>query len=170
MENVIELVKANYQELLTVGAIMVSAIIIFIGILKPILFNKIACKPLRKALLALADVVFSFAATAIYFLIEGWTWENYWIASGAVTIACIVVYWLYENTCFRNLIEKLGWLAIKKFGTVFSLIAEGANAAKVETQIKTASRELKATAQTELKNTVKSLTISSQKDKELKNL
>lgn len=165
-QHLIQLVISDYQKILTVGAIMVSAIIVFIGVLKPLLFNKIKNKLLRKSLLAFSDVLFSFAATAIHFLIEGYTWEYYWISAIGASIGCIVTYWVYENTCLRNLIEKLGWAALMKFAKIGLMILGVEENKVVGEAIIKADQELKKASKTELKNASELIS----KDKELKNL
>ena len=165
-QNLCGLVTANLQEMLLVGAIMVSAIIVFIGVLKPVLFNRIACKALRKAALASADVVFSFAAVAVYFALYHFPFTYYVHTSVALTVACIVAYWLYENTSLRTLIDKLGSLALKKVSRVVSaLVSDGADSVDIEKEIKKAADEIKVTAKKQLKSAKQS-----KKDKELENL
>ena len=160
-------VKLYWRDLAVVGAIMVSAIIVIIGLLKPIVFNRIPYKPLRKSALAFSDVLLSFIATAIYFVIRDINWEFYWLASLITSTACIITYWLYENTCFRNLIQKLGTLTIDKFSRVAKLAILNEDSKEIEAELKKATEEIKATAKTEIKAfSQKSLT----KDKELENL
>lgn len=161
-----EMVRANYQEYLIVGAIMVSAVIVFIGILKIALFNRIQCKLVRKVLLAFSNILFSFGATAIYFVIEHFTWQYYVHASIVVSVACILTYWLYENTCLRDLIDKIGSLTIKKFFNVALMWFNKSEKDEIEAEVKKVTKELKAATEKELKKAKKSVKF----DKELANL
>jgi Ca2+/Na+ antiporter len=156
-----------WQELAVVGAIMVSAIIVLMGILKPIAFNRIPYKALRKSALALSNVFLSFVATAIYFVIRDINWELYVLASLITSVACIVTYWLYENTHLREGIHKLGDLAIDKIAHIAKLALAGKDVKTIDDEIKKASEELKATAQSELKLHSKK---SKKTDDEWKNL
>jgi hypothetical protein len=146
---------------------MVSAIIVIIGILKPFLFNKIKCKQARKSALAFTNVFLSFCATAIYFLIRDINWELYWLASLITSVACIITYWLYENTCLRNAIQKLITLAIDKFAKIAKMAVYNAEAKAIEAEVKKAFAELKTTAKNEIKTTAKK---SVKNNKDLENL
>ena len=145
---------------------MVSAIIVFIGILKPILFNRIKCKPLRKFLLGLSDVVFSFAAVAIYYAIEGFTWENYVWASVGVSVLCILAYWLYETTPLRATMDAIGNFTIKKVINVAFFAFNNVEKEQILAEIDKAKSEIQSTA----KNELKSATSNLKKDKELEKL
>lgn len=158
-------INKTSQEMIIVGAIMVSAIIVFIGILKPLIFNRIPWKPLRKFVLSLSSIVFSFGATALYYVIESINiWDYYIHSSVAVSLLCIFTYWLYENfTCLRDLIDKIGKMAIKKIFKVASVLYEDKD---IKYEIEKAKNELKAETQNEIKKASKSL----KKDKDLENL
>lgn len=145
---------------------MVSAIIVFVGMLKPWVFNKITSKPLRKVLLAFSDIVFSFIATAIYFLIKGYTFENYLVGATGVTMLCIIVYWFYENTCLRNLIELIGSLVMKKVAHILLIMFTEDEKSVIEKEIEKAGKEIKQTARQSLVSTTR----HTMPDKELKNL
>lgn len=161
-------VKLFWRELTVAGAVMVSSIIAVMGILKPVLFNRIHCKALRKSVLAFGNVFLSFIATAFYFLIRPVDrWDLYWIASLITSIACIVTYWLYENTHLREAIHKLGNLAIDKGAKILKMIVNGNDSKDIDAEIKKATSELKATAKAELKSQIKK---SYKKDKDLKNV
>ena len=155
MDTLMQILLENFKEILVTGAIMVSAIIIFIGFLKPILFNKIRCKPIRRILLALSDILFSFAATAIYFVIEGFPWTYYWQTSVGVTCLCIVVYWFYENTCLRDLIGKIGTMAVKKFFKVFLMIFDDKDKQEIQQELDKISGEVRKYTEEELSTAVK---------------
>lgn len=149
---------------------MVSTIIVIIGILKPILFNRIPYKALRKTALALTNVGASFGATAIYFLIEGINWRWYVIGSFITAITTILTYWLYENTHFRDLIHKIGAFTIDKLAYLAKIVlAKLVNKTdkSVDAEFKKVTSELKAFAQAEIKSATKKIVKA---DKELQNL
>ena len=160
-------VNLFWRELAVAGAVMVSSIITIMGIIKP-LYNRIPCKQLRKSALAFTSIFLSFVATACYFVIRPDTnWELYWIASLITSLGCIVTYWVYENTCLRDAIHKIGNLAIDKGANILKMLLNGKDAKAINSEIKKATEELKATAKAELKLHPKK---SNKKDKELENL
>lgn len=163
--NVLNLIKDNYYNILICGVIMVSTIIVLIGVLKPLLFNRVSNKYLRKALLALSDLVFSAIATAVCFWIEQVSFDQYLLGTFAVFVMVVVTYWFYENTCLRNLIEKIGKFALNKIAVVVVKSATNENI-DLKAELKNTSTVLKKATATELKATVKTTV----KDKELKNL
>lgn len=101
----------NWRLVLQGGIIVVSAVIVIMGMMKK-LFDKIPNKLLRKFLLALTSVVVVLPVTAIYFVSRGIDYKYFWIDYALLSIATIVTYWLYENTCLRDLIHLLGSLTI----------------------------------------------------------
>lgn len=157
---------AHYNDIIVSVVIMVSAIIVAIGILKPIIFNKITNKYVRKAVLAFSNVVGCFIAALIYFLLEDWNLKYYFLASGALSVCCIVTYWLYENTCLRNLIGVVGNIALRKGLSVLNLAVTNDDVNTVKAEIKNATAQLKTTTKQELKKTATQIKV----DKDLKNL
>ena len=151
MTTALDLLRANYNDIIVCGVIMVSAIIVAIGLLKPLLFNRIQNKQIRKAALALSNVAACFATMLVYFLACGYTFENYVITSVALSISCIVTYWLYENTCLRNLIGLVGGIVLRKVlkASIFAITTEDVEAVKKE--LKKTGAELKSLTKTELK-------------------
>lgn len=113
---IMEFYCRNFKEVTTVGVIMVSAMIVLIGCLKPFIFDKIPNKDVRGVLLSLSNIVGAFATVAITFLIRNVSFENYWIVSTAFCICSVFVYWLYENTRARAGIHKLGKYVLTKVG------------------------------------------------------
>lgn len=164
--NLLSVFEANYQDIIVCGLIMVSAIIVAIGLLKPLLFNKIKNKHIRKAALAFANVAACFATVLVYFFFKHTPFDHYFAAAIALSVCSIVTYWLYENTCLRNLIDVLGGIVLKKVLKVslFALSAEDVNAVKAELQ--KAGTELKATATKEIKKA----TAKAKEDKDLRTL
>ena len=166
IKNFWDIVSVRYSELIVVGAIIVSAIIVLIGILKPVIFNRIPNKLVRKALLAFSNVFLSFAGTAIYFAVDGIDWQWYWIAAGATSASCILCYWLYENTCLRDLFDTVGRLTLHKVAELALVIFNSTEKKQIEDAMEKVSAEIKETTQKEIKKASKSL----KKDKELENL
>lgn len=166
IETVLSLFGAHYQDIIVCGLIMVSAIIVAIGILKPILFNKIANKYIRKAALALSNVVACFATVLVYFLINGYGLKYYTEAATALTVTCIVTYWFYENTCLRNLIGTIGSLALRKVLKLSLFAVTNDDIKLVKEELIKTGTELKTTTQLELKK----VSASKKEDKDLKSL
>lgn len=157
---------AHYTDIILAVVIMVSAIIVAIGILKPILFNKITNKYIRKAVLSFSNIVGCFGASFAYFLIEGWNLKYYLLASVALSVCCIVTYWFYENTCLRNLIGVIGGIALRKALSVLNLAVTTDDVNTVKAEIKNATAQLKTVTKQELKKNVTKINI----DKDLRNL
>lgn len=151
IQKILPIFSANYQDILVCGLIMVSAIIVAIGLLKPLLFNKIKNKHIRGSVVAFANVAACFATVFVYFLLKGIPFDYYIIAATALSISCIVIYWLYEFTRLRSLIGLIGNIVLKKVLKVslFALTTDDVEAVKAELQ-KTGA-ELKAHTKKELK-------------------
>lgn len=144
---------ANYKDIIVVAVIMVSAIIVAIGLLKPIIFNRIHNKLVRKAALALSNIAACFIATLILYLVRGWSLTNYAMASAALSAACIITYWLYENTCLRNLIGLVGGLALRKALSLMNLALTTDDVKAVKQELHKTGEELKAHTTQALKKT-----------------
>lgn len=111
------------EEIVTAVIIMVSAVIVFMGILKTVLFNRIKNKHIRCVALSLTSVVLMYGAVAICFVINDYNFRWFWLCGTAVTIAMIVTYWLYENTQLRTGIHAIGSYVIKKlFGKIVTKV------------------------------------------------
>ena len=166
IEKVLSLYGANYQNIIVCGMIMVSAIIVAIGLLKPLIFNKIKNKHIRGSALAFTNVAACYLTVLVYFFASGIDFEFYVLAATSLSIMCIVTYWLYENTRLRNLIGLLGRIALRKVAklSVFALTNEDVVAVRAE--LKKTGAELKVYAQQELKKTATKV----REDKDLKNL
>ena len=156
----------NPDDIIVPVVIMVSAIIVAIGLLKPLLFNRIKNKHIRKAALAFSSIAASFVASFIFFWVRGWAFDDYLAASLALAICCIVTYWLYEYTCLRNLIELIGGMALRKALNILNIAATKDDVEAVKAELKKTGEELKAHTKLELKNTANKL----KEDKDLKRL
>ncbi len=156
----------HHNDILLAVVIMTSAIIVTIGLLKPIVFNKIQNKHIRKAVLSFSNVIGCFIAAFVYFLIEGWDLKYYYLAAIALSIWCIVTYWLYENTCLRNLINVIGNIAVRKALSLAKIVLTADEVDQVKTEFKNASVQLKTSTKAELKKAANTIKI----DKDLRNL
>lgn len=162
----VALLMGNLKENIITGVIMVSAIIVFIGLLKPLLFDRIKCKPLRKAAIAFSDIVVCLAATAVAFWVNGLSFGYYLYAAIVVFLATIVVYWFYENTCLRNLIQKIGSIMLTKAAQIATGFLTDKEKKDLKTELNSAKQEIKKT----LKNELHSASPKKKSDKELSNL
>ena len=141
-------------DIMTYVVIMVSAIIVLIGLMKPILFNKIASKNIRKAALAFSNVALCFASALVLFWIKAWNFDYYIYAASALSVSCIVTYWFYENTCLRNLIDVIGKIALRKVANIALLTVTKDDVNEVKAELQKTTAELKAQTRNEIKNNV----------------
>lgn len=158
--------SGDWKNLALLGVAMVSAISVLIGILKPLLFDKIKWKPLRRSCLAFTNIFLCFVAVAITFLFKHFDFSIYFHCAVAVSLLSIVTYWFYENTCLRDGIQKLGRFVLKKVYKVVSNLFDKDNAEQIEVEVALAVEEIKQKAKKELKLSAK----NNKTDKELKNL
>lgn len=134
-----QMVIADWQNFLLGGIVIVSAIIVAIGMLKPLIANNISNKHAKKAIYAALDVVFAFAATALQFWVTTMSFEHYVIASLAHLVLTVFVYWLYENTSLRDAIHKIGSFALSRTSNVIFKNVTASNS--IDTLKKELSRE-----------------------------
>jgi hypothetical protein len=80
-------------------------------------------------------------------------------------VGCIITYWLYENTCLRNLIATVGNIALKKVANVALLYFSTEDVNKIKAEAVKASAEIKAHTVKALKEAANEI-----KDKDLKGL
>lgn len=172
---IVQSALTNWQNTLIGGIIVISSLIVFLGALKPALFDKIACKTLRKALLFVASLVLVLPFTAVYFVAYRMLYginffEYYWVTCIALMPATIVVYALYENTGLRNLIQKVGEKTWDKFLVfVCANVVEQDNA-KTHQKLISASKELKNYTKETLKDSANSVLVRKKKDNEFNDL
>lgn len=166
IQNVISLFGENFNDIIVCGVIMVSAIIVAIGLLKPLLFNRIANKHLRGSVIAFTNVAACFGTLFVYFLINGISFDHYVIASVALSVSCIVTYWLYEFTRLRDLINLIGGIVLRKVfnASLLAVTTDDINAVKQE--LKHTGTELKSYTKTEIKKASSKI----KEDKDLKGL
>ena len=101
----LDIFLSNWTKYLAYIAIMIGAVIFVIGALKPKVFDKIKNKNVRKCLLFLTSIVLSFAAVAIYFVVEAVPFKYFPLSGAAVACACILAYSGYENFFIRVFID-----------------------------------------------------------------
>lgn len=157
--------SADWKNLFTLGVIMVSAITILVGVLKPLLFNRIKWKPLRRTCLAFTNVGLCFLAVAITFAIKHYDYSVYMHTAIATSIFSILWYWVYENTCLRDLISKIGGITLRKLYATAKNIFDKDDIKEVEKEFNLAVEKIKEEFRKESQNSTKS-----KEDKELKNL
>ena len=136
--------RANYNDILVNVVVMVSLIITIIGLAKPIIFNRIKNKELRKATLALTNVVACFISAFIYFIRRDWNFDYYVLASVALSMASIFTYYLYETIPYvRTIIGGIGQNALSRILNVSLLAVATDDANAVNTELKNAKVETK---------------------------
>jgi cytochrome c biogenesis factor len=161
LEKIIKMFFNDWQNLLSIAFIMVSALIVFLGALKPFLFNKIPNKNLRGSALFFSSILLSFVFTAGAFWVKDWNFDYYlWVAS-LFSLWTIVVYALYEYTRLRALIELIGGFAWNKILGIFR--KDNAN---VKEELNSALTELTAITKKE----TKAVAVKVKHDNELDNV
>lgn len=166
IKNMLLYFGAHYNDIILAVVIMTSAIIVAIGLLKPVVFNRIQNKYIRKAALSFSNVIGCFIMALVYFLVEGWNFKYFFLAALALSVCCIVTYWFYENTCLRNLIELVGGIAVRKGLSLLKIVLTTDEINQVKTELKKTSTQLKTITKQELKKKVSTL----KTDKDLANL
>lgn len=167
IKNMLLYFGAHSTDIIVSVVIMVSAIIVAIGLFKPIIFDRIKNKELRKVALAVSNIAASFIAAFVYFVTEGWDFKYYVIASLALAITCIITYYVYETIPgMRRLIGGLGAAAIGKVFNVALLAATTDDNNAVKTEFKNTTVQLKSATRQGLKNTTTKIKV----DKDLTGL
>lgn len=149
-----------WERALIAGVIVVCSVITVVGFLKEALFDKIKNKNLRKSVLAFTSLAMILPVTALYFVFDRISFEYFWAACAMLAPVTILVYWVYENTQLRTLIQKIGE---NTFHKLFVWICDNivtSDSKKKKEKLVAANKDLKSFVATELKAT----------DKDLKNL
>lgn len=121
----------NLETMIPMVVIMMSTLIVFMGMLKPILFNRVSNKDIRGMLLFFTSIVLSFASVAVTFLIKQYNFDYYWICGALYSGGVIVMYALYEHTPLRPTIHKIGSFVLEKtFGAIANKVNVVANDTK----------------------------------------
>lgn len=166
LKTALNVLENNFHNIFMYTVIMVSSIIVTIGLLKPILFDKIKNKQVRKVALAFSNVALCFICALVIFLVKDWNFKYYLFSAIALTISSIVTYWFYENTCLRNLIATIGKIALRKLGNVALIALSKDEIDEIKTEAKKVSVEIKALTEAEIKKA----TTQTTKDKDLAGL
>ena len=145
------------------AVIMVSALIVFLGLWKPLFKKFIPNEKLRCSALGFASIVLSFASVAVAFWVHDWNFAYYlWVAL-AFSVCTVFVYWLYETTHLRDGIHWLGSFVLKKFSGL-----DIKNLTDLKNYLQNSTPAIAEEAEVTLKATAK--TVANTVDKELKNL
>ena len=153
LNTALEYFEHNYYDIFVSAVIMVCGIIMAIGVFKPILFNRIKSKHIRKTVLAFSSVALCFVCIAVTFFVKGYDFKNYVAVSCLLSGCTIVTYWLYENTNLRGLIETIGNIVLRKLGNIALSLLSKDEIEEIKAEVKKATAELKATTEAELKKT-----------------
>lgn len=165
-KTILSFLEANYNDVIVYVVAMVSAIIVAIGLLKPLIFNKIQNKQIRKVALAFSNVALCFATALALFLINEWNFEYYLTSAIALSVCCIITYWLYENTCLRNLIEVVGKIVLRKIAGVAAIAVTTEDVKEVKKAVQNATKDVKTQTKTEIKHAATTI----KEDNDLKGL
>ena len=118
----------NLETMIPMVIIMMSTLIVFMGMLKPILFNKVSNKDLRGMLLFFTSIALSFASVAVTFLIKQYDFTYYWICGVFYSGGVIVMYAIYEHTPLRPSIHSIGSFVVEKlFGVIVGKVTKVAD-------------------------------------------
>lgn len=162
-----QIALANWQRTLIGGGAVICSLIVFLGSIKGLVFGKIQNKQLRKSLLALTSIVLVLPFTAITFLIDRINFDYYWVACAAIAPCVILVYWFYENTNLRELINKIGEKTWNKLVVYFASIIVDKDNEKVQSAFVT---NVQKAMKLEEKSVKHQASVKTHKDSELNNL
>jgi hypothetical protein len=124
MYQLLELFTSNWNTVMLGGLVVVGVVMFLMGLLKPVVFDKITNKGVRKTVLSITSLILVFPATIVWIISKGWEWNwaVFWLLYTLNCIQTIVVYWLYEGTHIREALQLLGKKTIVKW---ISAIAMG---------------------------------------------
>lgn len=125
MKELFEIFLKSQAEISTAVLVMVSAVIVFMGILKKVVFNRIKSKAWRCVALSFSSLALMYATVAVYFLINGVDFRWFLPCGTLVSFAMIVIYWFYENTQARAGIHALGSFVITTLWNKFTAKLKG---------------------------------------------
>lgn len=163
----VQIALANWQRTLIGGAVVICSLIVFLGSIKELVFGKIKNKNLRKSLLAFTSLALVLPFTAITFLIDRINFDYYWYACAMLAPCVIIVYWFYENTNLRALIQTLGEKTWNKIVVYFATVIVDKDNEKVQSAFLTS---VKDAMKIENKAIKQSTSVKKHKDEELNNL
>lgn len=153
---IFNLLLENWQDVMIGGSIMVCSIVVIMGILKKAILGKIPNKLVRKVVLAFSSIVLAFPVTAIYFFAQSINFKYYGWGCGLVALTTIIVYWLYENTCLRELISLIGEKTIVKLIAVIAdSFVKKSKKEELQEQLSESTNELKLSVDNEISAAIK---------------
>ena len=120
MKEFFDFVMQNQEGFITAVIIMVSTVIVFMGILKGAIFDRIPNKAVRRIVVFLTSIGVMFGATAILFVVNPISWDFYLPFAVTNNLAMIIVYCIYEVTSAKDGVHNLNAKlknGIKKIGT-----------------------------------------------------
>ena len=167
VKNIFNIFMSDPMSFLLHAFIMVSALIVFLGLWKPLFKKFIPNEKLRRAAIALTSVFLSFASVAITFWVNDWNFDYYVWVGCAFSVWTVFVYWLYESTSLRDGINWLGSFIHKKFTGL-----EVNSLADIKNFLKNLKPEIVKEATPVLNQTVSAANnyVKSKVDEEFKNL
>ena len=151
------------QNLLVGGVIIVGVVIALMGILKSVKpIKRLKNSTLRKVILAWLSVFLTVGLTVASMFLNQLKQDHFWAMCVINSIGTILIYWMYENTALRSLLEKIGRSAINKLLH---------HKPKTIEEAKQLSREIHEDAESLLKSVNSESSVQSKyKDDDLKNL
>lgn len=114
IQKVFDIFMSKPDEIITAVIIMVSAVIVLMGILKRVLFNRIKRKSIRCVALSFSSLALMYLTTAVYFLINTVDFQYFLPCGTAICFVMIITYWFYENTQARAGIHRIGSFVLSK--------------------------------------------------------
>lgn len=132
---------------------MLSCSIIFLmGISKKLGLGHVKNKHLKKAILYFGSMAMVLPTTALYFLVEGISFDWYWWACIGTGIFTTITYGFYENSGLRILIHYIGKKTVGKvFGVIWFAFGNKLNNEETVRKLAMTTSELKEEIRSELK-------------------
>jgi hypothetical protein len=155
---VIQILSLNWERALMGGVLVPCTVIFIMGVMKRLLAKTrlFTNKNVRKAFLAFVSLAMAFPITAFYFFADGISFDYYWLGCLGNCMLTIVTYWLYENTCLRNLIHVIGEKTVGKYWEAIKvIISEKQNEKALSHSLAMTTDELKDVVKKEIKRQVK---------------
>lgn len=105
---------SNVQDVCITTAVCLCTTVVFLGCIKG-LFDYIKIKQARRAALALSSLVclFPVYGVAFWFARVSYEYYLYWVICSMPLV--VIVYWVYEVTALRDLVDKIGKNTLKRF-------------------------------------------------------
>lgn len=159
MENVLAMLQVlleDWQNVILGGIMLACSVIFLMGIGKTLGLDRVKNKHLKKAILYFGSMAMVIPTTALYFIIEGISFDWYWWACIGIGILTTITYGFYENSGLRIFIHYIGKKTVGKlFGVIW--FAFGNKLSKEETihKLVMTTNELKEEIRSDLKGRTK---------------